>query len=506
MQKLTPSAHSQISTPNSIRRLHSFGNSNGVVLMNQYFNLPLISTKSTKEYQGIQVIKPNTISMIGEFDDYNQYHPQENNKIQLQTLVSKGEKSPNCPNYTILEMYYQNKSISNKKPIKKRKLVRPSQEAIEEQKPSRLQNKIVQNFDKPNDSSKYTLERNYYSRQGELNEDAQQFIFPDLNQVSHSQKNSEFEILTQRIKLRRRKLKVIFLFVFSTMVISKQFRFFKQEERQLISKLNKKLQSCQKIILQNGVKFIEEQQQQFVQIISNKVIHYLNSRTYINECNLIDELSNPIQSLDLKKIRAQSFSKLIYQNLELLTRSSNFPKLLKCQLITSLYKTSKQQSSFFVGERCHFYSADRIHISREEKLVISMEYLLFQIVVPNLVQLVNKIPQSNKKCKIQTQKIIIIIASLLHQQFIDRFQNMRKVKNPNGYMVNKQLIIQYMQNDLFLNEIKVAHSTGDNNKVLEGLIDQEQLQYLEISKPLWKSQIDILFEKVVQNVESLINF
>ncbi|CAD8183544.1 unnamed protein product [Paramecium octaurelia] len=506
MQKLSPSAHSQRSTPTSMRRLHSFGNSNGIMLMNQYFNLPLISNKSTKEYQGIQLIKPNTISMIGEFDDQNQYHPQENNKIPIQALVSLGEKAPNLPNYTLLERYYQNKAISKKGTTEKRKLVRPSQEATIEQRPPIVQKKIVQNFDKSNESSKYPLERNYYSGQREQNESAQYFLFPDLNSVSHRQKNSEIEILTQRIDNTHRRLKIIFLSVFFTMVISKQFRLLKKEETQLISKLNKKLQNCQKIVNQNGVKFIEEQQYQFVQIISNKVIHYLNSRTYINECNQIDELSKPIQSLDFKKIRMYSFSKLIYQNLELLTRSNHFPELLKCQLIISLYKTSRQQTSFFVGERCHFYTANRIHISREEKLVISMEYLLFQIVIPNLIQLVNKIPQHNAKCKIQTQKIIIIIASLLHQQFIDRFQNMRKVKNPNGYMVNKQLIIQYMENDLFLNEIKVAQRTGDNKKVLEGLVDQEQLYYLENSKPQWKAQMDILFEKILQNVDSLINF
>ncbi|CAD8071952.1 unnamed protein product [Paramecium primaurelia] len=524
MQKFSPSANSQRSATLQMKRFGSIGHSNGEVLLNEYFNLPMISTKSQIGNQGTPVIKLNTISKIENLNELNQSPTQYNNNIPLQDLISQGEKSLKLPNYNFLEKYYQNKvlNITKQRKIEPTKSTRLQQENIRERRYSTLEKKCVQNFSKSNNGSLYSLDKNLKIEQDQFktisNEYRTQQFIPDMNLVSHNnQKSNEIQKLTQRIDFIRRKLKIYVIFVFSAMVISKKFRFLKKDDTQIIFKLNNKLSSCQRIINQNGLKYIEEQQQQFVQVIANKVIYYLNSQKYIDECNQSDELSNPILSMDFKKLRVQCFSKLIYQNLELITRKNNFPEFIKCLLITSLYKTSKQQTSFFVGERCHFYQTNRIHIQREQKLAIAMEYLLFQIIIPNLLQLVNKqqlklrnhhisVHSNNNKCKIQTQKIFIIIASLLHQQFINRFQNMRKVKNPNGYMVNKRLNIEYLENNLFNIEIKVAYNIGDNNQVLEGLIEQEQLQQFEKSKPIWKSQLDRLFDKILQNTESLIDF
>ncbi|CAD8186523.1 unnamed protein product [Paramecium pentaurelia] len=504
MFKLTPSANSQRSTPKSMRRLSSLSHSNGEVLMNDYFNLPMISTKSTLGNYGI---KPNTISVIGDFDESTHHITQDTNKIPIQILVGQGEKGLENSNYDILEKYYQSKAINNQRRVEAKKLIK--QENIREQRHQSIQKRNVQNLDKLNENQKYCQGKNFLIRENQIksnNTDAQLYLFQNMDKIGSQQKTSTIEMVSKRIENLRRKLKIVFLCVFSSMMISKKYRLVKKEEKQTIAILNNKLQSCQKVINQNGVRFIEEQQSQFVQIVSNKVIYYLNNQTYINECNTIDDASNPVQSMDWKKLRVQSFSKLIYQNLELLTRECNFPELLKCQLITSLYKTSKQQTSFFVGERCHFYQANRIHLQREQKLAIAMEYLLFQIVIPNLLQIVNSLPTYSQNHKIQTQQIIVIIASLLHQQFVNRFQNMKKVKNPNGYMVNKRLNMQYLESGLFCNEINIAYNTGDNNEVLGGLIEQEKLLQIENSKPVWKQQIDSLFEQILSNVQNLINF
>ncbi|CAD8177084.1 unnamed protein product [Paramecium octaurelia] len=507
MFKLTPSANSQRSTPKSFRRLSSISHSNGEVLMNDYFNLPMVSTKSTFGNYGIIGLKPNTISVIGDLDENNQQFAQESNKKPLQIQIGQVENNQDNTNYDILEKYYQNKAIATQRQMDVKKVF--TRENIRELRNLSLQKKNVQNLDKLNESQKYSSGRNYIIRENQfksINTDAQQLRFSNIDYAGYQQKTNTIEMVSQRIEKSKRTLKKVFLSVFFSMVISKKYRQLKQEEKQLITILNCKLQSCQKVINQIGIRQIEEQQQQFVQIVSNKVIHYLNNQTYINECNQNDDVSNPVQSMDWKKLRVQSFSKLIYQNLELLTRECNLPELLKCQLITSLYKTSKQQTSFFVGERCHFYQANRIQLTREQKLAIAMEYLLFQIVIPKLLQIVNGLPTYSQNHKIYTQQIIVIIASLLHRQFVNRFQNMKKVKNPNGYMVNKKLSIQYVENGLFCNEISIADNIGDNNEVLEGLLELDQIQSIENSKPAWKQQIDDLFEQILSNVQSLINF
>ncbi|CAK90406.1 unnamed protein product (macronuclear) [Paramecium tetraurelia] len=503
MFKLTPSANSQRSTPKSYRRLSSISHSNGEVLMNDYFNLPMVSTKSTFGNYGVIGFKPNTISVIGDYDENNQQFSQENNKRPTQMQIVQGENSQDTTNYDILEKYYQNKAITTQRRMEVKKT--NTRENIREVRNLSLQKKNVQNLDKLNESQKYSSGRNYIIRENQFKQNNNDVQFSNID-YGYQQKTNTIEMISKRIENSKRTLKKVFLSVFFSMVISKKYRLFKQEEKQIITILNCKLQSCQKVINQIGIRQVEEQQQQFVQIVSNKVIHYLNNQTYINECNQNDDVSNPVQSMDWKKLRVQSFSKLIYQNLELLTRECNFPELLKCQLITSLYKTSKQQTSFFVGERCHFYQANRIQLTREQKLAIAMEYLLFQIVIPKLLQIVNGLPTYSQNHKIYTQQIIVIIASLLHRQFVNRFQNMKKVKNPNGYMVNKKLSIQYLENGLFCNEISIAGNTGDNNEVLEGLLEQDQIQSIENSKPVWKQSMDNLFDQILSNVQDVINF
>ncbi|CAD8099690.1 unnamed protein product [Paramecium sonneborni] len=513
MFKLTPSINSQRSTPKSIRRLSSINHSKGDILMNEYFNLPMISTKSTIGNNKNNGFKPNTISVIEDLNRNNHQYSQKNPNIPLKQLLGLTEKDQECQTQDLLEKYYQNKKIVQERNLEKRKQNRIQiEEKSSKQRCYSLYQTNVQNFDNSTESLKHSLRR--YTKIEEdkynsisLNQSTIINHFPLYqDQVIFNHQIKENERLRSSTNNSRRKLKAVFLFVFSSMVISKNYSLRKKEEKKTITLLNKKLQSCQKVINSNGIKSIEAQQQQFVQIISNKVVHYLKSQTYIDECNSIDEISNPIQNKDWKKLRVQCFSRLIYQNLELLTRECNIPELIKCQLIASLFKTSKQETSYFVGERCHFYQANKIHIEREQKLAIATEFLLFQIIIPNLLQIVNNLPTYNQKYKIQTQQIIVIIASLLHKQFVNRFQNMRKLKNPNGNMVYKKLSIQYQKDGLFCNEINIQQNTGDNNEVLEGLLQNEKLEQLEGLKPIWKEQLDTLFEKILQNVETLINF
>lgn len=51
--------------------------------MNDYFNLPMISTKSTIGNYGINGFKPSTISVIGDFNESIQQLNYETNKIPL---------------------------------------------------------------------------------------------------------------------------------------------------------------------------------------------------------------------------------------------------------------------------------------------------------------------------------------------------------------------------------------------------------------------------------------
>ena len=55
-----------------MRGRSSMNQSNGEILMSEYFNLPMISTKSTNENKKTNDYKPNTKSMIE--------HDNENNK------------------------------------------------------------------------------------------------------------------------------------------------------------------------------------------------------------------------------------------------------------------------------------------------------------------------------------------------------------------------------------------------------------------------------------------
>lgn len=65
---------------------------------------------------------------------------------------------------------------------------------------------------------------------------------------------------------------------------------------------------------------------------------------------------------------------------------------------------------------------------------------------------------------------MIGIASILHKLFVKNFESMRKIKNPNGNMLNNKLVIKFLDNDNISTEIIKDNTTGDNNIILDGLM------------------------------------
>lgn len=63
---------------------------------------------------------------------------------------------------------------------------------------------------------------------------------------------------------------------------------------------------------------------------------------------------------------------------------------------------------------------------------------------------------------------------------------MKKIENPNGKMVYNKLKVKILANDNIHTEIIRNNSYGDNNIVLEGLMDFSTFEILEQERPSWK--------------------
>lgn len=72
-------------------------------------------------------------------------------------------------------------------------------------------------------------------------------------------------------------------------------------------------------------------------------------------------------------------------------------------------------------------------------------------------------------------------------------------------MIYRKFNLLQLDNDIIAFEIKENNEVGNENLIIEGLIDFETLSKLEREKPFWKMQMEQLFEKILENILKIID-
>ncbi|CAD8172701.1 unnamed protein product [Paramecium octaurelia] len=313
------------------------------------------------------------------------------------------------------------------------------------------------------------------------------------------------------------KFKTVGYVVFAALCLSKKYRLIQQKKQLLRNQLNHNYQEHQKVVDQFSKRQAVIQEKQYYCYVVEKIIHHLKEQSFIDETLRIQNQSKEYQS-DIRKVHVFKFTTLLLKNVELYTRKNTITDIV-CSLINmSMYEQTDIPVSKFVGYRCHFYNDDRVKIPVEQQVLIALEYYFFCNLIPQLCEIVADLSDNKTigKQKVKTNPshlnechfYICVLATLIQQKIVQVFSEMKKVKNPNGNMVQKTLKTTEQQNFVIKAFISIntqfEDDNNDENEIVKGLISSDLILALEEEKPQWKKFIDKTFSQIITNFSNLL--
>ncbi|CAK69497.1 unnamed protein product (macronuclear) [Paramecium tetraurelia] len=316
---------------------------------------------------------------------------------------------------------------------------------------------------------------------------------------------------------KKLKFKTVGYVVFATMCLSKKYRIIQQKKQFLRNQLNHNYQEHQKVVDQFSKRQAITHERQYYAYVVEKIIHHLKEQSFIDETLEIQNQSKEYQS-DIRKVHIFKFTTLLLKNVELYTRQNTITDIVRSQINMCIYEQTGIPISRFVGQRCHFYNDDRVKIPVEQQVLIALEYYFFCNLIPQLCEIVADL-QDNKtigKQKVKTNPshlnechfYICVLATLIQQKIVQVFSELKKVKNPNGSIVQKSLKTTEQQNLVIKAYIAINTQLEDDNneesEIVKGLISSDLILALEEEKPQWKKFIDKTFSQIITNLSNLL--
>ncbi|CAD8066212.1 unnamed protein product [Paramecium sonneborni] len=306
--------------------------------------------------------------------------------------------------------------------------------------------------------------------------------------------------------IRNKKFRIIVFVVIAVLELSKKYKIiFEEREIARVHFLAQK-EPHKHFINYFGIKQHKTQHRKFVDSLLSKILTIYKDQKYIQECENIQNQKTAIRK-DIQIQRLCFFIKLLFQDLELITRKNIIPKFILHSLNLCLFAGKNTQTSQFVANRTKFYSKTVHSLTSQQKVLIALEYLIFTIIIPNLLEIANELDKTSYDCFYVTLFHFIAFTGVLMVQFTKQFENLNKIRNSNVKPI--QRIIQLKKNDQGLpciaNFIINDKIDEDENKITAGGFEYSGILELYESKPFWRVKISKLFSKVVSNIGDLIN-
>ncbi|CAD8154080.1 unnamed protein product [Paramecium pentaurelia] len=310
-----------------------------------------------------------------------------------------------------------------------------------------------------------------------------------------------------QIKIRNKKLRIIVFVVIAVLELSKKYKKIFQERE--IAREHFQLQQRPHLKYINffGIKQHKQQQRKFVDSLLQKIIIIQKDQKYIKECKTIQREQDDIRK-DFQKQRLCFFIKLILQDLELITRKNIIPGFILHSLNLCLFSGKHTQTSQFVVNRTKFYSKTVHSLTQEQKVLIAIEFLFFTIIIPNMLDIVNELDQSNKDSFLITLFHFVGIIGVLMVQFTKYFENkFEKIKESNVKPIQK--VIQLKKNEQGIPCIASLSFTDkideNENKILSGGFEYSGILELFEQKPFWSQKMTLQFSRIARNIGELID-
>ncbi|CAD8066211.1 unnamed protein product [Paramecium sonneborni] len=329
------------------------------------------------------------------------------------------------------------------------------------------------------------------------------------NKISQQQKMTNNPKNFLKVQKKKFRLKIVAIMVRAILKLSKKYKLLFQRRNQAIEHFQKLKEPHLNYFSSLGQREVQQKYKNFVQQLFTKITQLLQSKEYIKDYTDILKQQQELV-VDFQKQRLCFFIKLLFQDLELITRKNIIPKFILHSLNLCLFAGKNTQTSQFVANRTKFYSKTVHSLTSQQKVLIALEYLIFTIIIPNLLEIANKQVYNNQDHFIIINIYLTAIAMLITEFFTNHFQNLAKIENSNVKPV--QLILQIQEEEEeeedkpIQTQLLVSKNLDKNErKVISGQIQLNFVNSIFEEKLLWKNQMINIFSRIVNNIEDLID-
>ncbi|CAD8164629.1 unnamed protein product [Paramecium pentaurelia] len=336
-------------------------------------------------------------------------------------------------------------------------------------------------------------------------------VLNDLQLQQMLDKDDSIDNITeqQQLLFRKRKtqqkksmLRKRIIVVLAVIRISKKYRVILKERAQKTQNLDQQKSVHQKYLDQFRTKNLQYHQKDFADGIFKKLNSILLDKKYIKECEQISRLQDFIQK-DIKKQRFCQFISLFLQSLEIATNQNVLPPVIVHQLNLNFFKTNNTQSCLFVLNRACYYSTLIQKITKKQQLLIATEYLIFQLVIPNIFQILKDMKIKSVEHNNQTLSYLTALTEMVQMFFVDYFKQLEKVSSKNVKPIQRILQLDIDDNSGIANSEVIITSkiNQDETIIIENGFDKSSIKELQSCKPYWDEKMKSRFIKIISNIE-----
>ncbi|CAD8069280.1 unnamed protein product [Paramecium sonneborni] len=297
-----------------------------------------------------------------------------------------------------------------------------------------------------------------------------------------------------------RKIKIAFLAVLAYVRWSKNFRLKRLEQSKKLKIIREKFEKTKQFILSIKEDQIKQALYQWVENIFKEFIYELSKPEFIKHCLTQDYNPNSDDNIIYRQKLILKLTLDFFIRLEKMTQINLLPKLIVNLMYLSLFLSQNSKASLFVAKRTNFYMKNSIKISNQQEKMIIGEYILFRLIIQNMLNIFNNIEYQNKIHEKLTKFFATVIASFIQILYIDYFEDIKLVKEINVQLYQRKIVLDENLKALIILEDKI----DENELLILGLQDRDLFETLFQQQLDWISNISKIFHKIILNLHSQI--
>ncbi|CAD8065478.1 unnamed protein product [Paramecium sonneborni] len=200
---------------------------------------------------------------------------------------------------------------------------------------------------------------------------------------------------------------------------------------------------------------------------------------------------------DQEEIWMLNFAKILFQNLELITRKGNIPKEIILAMSQTIYRKNNQYVQLFVAQRTQF---QQYPLNLLEIQLICSEYILYNAIMISMFDLANNLKYQsfnhNVNCKIK----ILEIASIIDLYYIKIFKSMpiKDIDFEEEELYTRMIYITPNE-DQFIYLLDVKEKNKMDSMIL-GLRNKDQVLNILQQRRKWNQKLEQLFKQFILNL------